>query len=264
MKVGEFDIQPVMDGSTWDEADKVYRIPGVEDCFACRHGLVDEHNRINFAIGGFLVRGRDRIVCVDAGVGTINNGQYAGGRFLESLAEHGVTPDQVTDVVFSHLHFDHVGWATKKGEVTFPNATYRVHRRDWEHFMEGPNVSEGAARKLNPMKPQLELIEEDRTIIPGIDARLAPGHTPGSTVYVVSSEGERAILLGDVVHSTFELEDREWECLADIDPQGANLVRNAIADEVADTNAIVTCPHFPGLQFGRVVTTEGQRKFYFV
>jgi glyoxylase-like metal-dependent hydrolase (beta-lactamase superfamily II) len=264
MRIGDIEIQPVMDGSTWDEADKVYHIPGVEDCWACRHGLVDERRRIHFAIGGFLVRTKERVALVDTGVGTINNGQYAGGRFLESLGELGVSPDQVTDVLFSHLHFDHVGWATKKGTVTFPNATYRAHRRDWEFFMEGPNVAEGAQRKLNPLKPRLELFDADVPLIPGIDARLAPGHTPGSTVFIVSSGGARAILLGDAVHSPFELEEREWEALVDVDPQGATLVRNALADEVADTDDIVSCPHFPGLQFGRVVTTAGQRKFYFV
>jgi glyoxylase-like metal-dependent hydrolase (beta-lactamase superfamily II) len=264
MRVGDVDILPVMDGSTWEEANKVMHIPGVEDCWACRHGLVDEHNRLNFAIGGFLVRTCDRVALVDTGVGTINNGQYAGGRFLESLKALEIEPEDVTDVLFSHLHFDHVGWATKKGQVTFPNATYRAHKRDWEFFMEGPNAAEGAVRKLSPLKSQLELFETDGPVIPGVDSRLAPGHTPGSTVYIVSSNGARALLLGDVVHSSFELEDRDWEVLVDVDPEGAAKVRNAIADEVADSDALVGCPHFPDLKFGRVVTTGGQRRFYFV
>ena len=58
---------------------------------------------------------------------------------------YGVQPDDVTDVLFTHLHFDHVGWATQQGRVVFPNATYRCDERDWAHFV-GPD--EGATRKL--------------------------------------------------------------------------------------------------------------------
>ena len=58
----------------------------------------------------------------------------AGGHLLESLAGIGVTPDDVTDVLFTHLHFDHIGWATVDGVPTFPKATYRCDVRDWDHF----------------------------------------------------------------------------------------------------------------------------------
>ena len=102
------------------------------------------------ALGGFLVRDErsDRVVLVDAGVGNITAGPFVGGELLRSLAALGVQPEDVTDVLFTHLHFDHVGWATQQGEIVFPNATYRCDERDWSHFV-GPDP--GATKKLEPI-----------------------------------------------------------------------------------------------------------------
>jgi glyoxylase-like metal-dependent hydrolase (beta-lactamase superfamily II) len=261
VKVGAIEIQPVLDGVGREPAGEVLARPGVPDAWACHSDLLDEHGVLHLDLGGFLVRTGDRTVLVDAGVGTINNDKYAGGRFLDSLRALGAAPADVTDVVFTHLHFDHVGWATKKGEVVFPYATYRVHTADWAHFVEAADAEPGAVRKLSPLASRLETFTADGAIAPGLSARHTPGHTPGSTVYVVADGGERALLLGDVVHSVVELQERDWEAVFDVDPVAARAVRNAIADEVADSADVVVGAHFPGLRFGRVVTTSGNRTF---
>lgn len=261
MRVGAIEILPVWDGVGRERAAEVLTRPGVPDAWACHAEQLDEHGLLHFDLGGFLVRTGDRVVLVDAGVGTIDNGRYAGGRFLDSLRGHGVAPADVTDVVFTHLHFDHVGWATQKGEVVFPNATYRVHAADWAHFVEAADAQPGAVRKLSPLAGRLEAFTADGPLAPGLSARHTPGHTPGSTIYIVSSGEQRALLLGDVVHSVVEMGERDWEAVFDLDPAAARAVRNAIADEVADTTDLVVGAHFPGLRFGRVVTVRGDRVF---
>lgn len=261
MKIGGIEIVPVFDGVGREPAAEILTRPDVPDAWACHADLLDEHGTLHLELGGFLVRTGERVVLVDAGVGTIDNGKYAGGRFLESLAGLGVAPADVTDVVFTHLHFDHVGWATKKGEVVFPRATYRVHEADWAHFVDAPNAEPGAIRKLSPLRERLEPFDTDGVIAPGFSARHTPGHTPGSTVYVVSDGDQRALLLGDVVHSVVELHERDWEAVFDVDPVAARAVRNAIADEIADSTDLVVGAHFPGLRFGRVVTASGNRTF---
>ena len=261
MKVGSIEIVPVLDGVGKERAAEVLTRPGVSDAWACHADLLDEHGTLHLDLGGFLVASGYRLVLVDAGVGTIDNGKYAGGRFLESLRAAGVSPEEVTDVVFTHLHFDHVGWATKKGEVVFPNATYRVHGADWAHFVESADADPGAVRKLSPLESRLETFDSDGVLAPGVSARHTPGHTPGSTVYVVADGHDWALLLGDVVHSVVELHERDWEAVFDVDPVAARAVRNAIADEVADTADLVVGAHFPGLRFGRVMTVSGDRAF---
>ena len=130
MKIGAIEVLPVLDGVGKEQAAQVLTRPGVPDAWACHADSLDEHGTLHLDLGGFLVRTGERVVLVDAGLGTINNDKYAGGRFLDSLAGHGITPDMVTDVVFTHLHFDHVGWATQRGEIVFPRATYRMHAAD--------------------------------------------------------------------------------------------------------------------------------------
>ena len=261
MKIGTIEILPVRDGIGREPADEVLTRPGVPDAWACHGDQLDEHGTLHLDLGGFLVRTGNRTILVDAGVGTIDNGTYAGGRFLDSLRGYGVGPEDVTDVVFTHLHFDHVGWATKKGAVVFPRATYRVHAADWAHFVDSPDAEPGAVRKLAPLTERLETFDADTVLAPGLSARHTPGHTPGSTVFVVAEGDERALLLGDVVHSVVELHERDWAAVFDVDPVAASAVRNAIADEVADSTDLVVGAHFPGLRFGRVVTAFGNRTF---
>jgi glyoxylase-like metal-dependent hydrolase (beta-lactamase superfamily II) len=261
MKIGAIEVLPVLDGVGREQAAEVLTRPGVPDAWACHADSLDEHGTLHLDLGGFLVRTGDRVVLVDAGLGTIDNDKYAGGRFLDSLGGHGVTPDMVTDVVFTHLHFDHVGWATQRGEIVFSRATYRVHAADWAHFVDAPHADPGAVRKLTPLVDRLETFDTDGALAPGLSARHTPGHTPGSTVYVVADDGQRALLLGDVVHSVVELHERDWEAVFDVDPAAARAVRNTIADEVADSTDLVAGAHFPGLRFGRVVTVAGDRTF---
>lgn len=102
--------------------------------------------------GGYLLRAGERVVLVDAGLGEYEDEQRHGGRFIGSLRELGVTPAEVTDVVFTHLHWDHFGWATRQGEVVFSSATYRVHRADWAdwaRFVEGPDADQEVVQRLS-------------------------------------------------------------------------------------------------------------------
>lgn len=260
MRVGDLEIVPVIDGTGRERAREVLTAPG-GDRWACHPEHLDAHGDLELTLGGFLLRTGDRLVLVDAGVGRIHNDHYAGGGFLDALAALGVTTDQVTDVVFTHLHFDHVGWATSRGEVVFDRATYRVHGADWAHFVEAADADPGAVRKLAPLRERLATFDAEHTVAPGLDARPTPGHTPGSTSYVVSSRGERALLIGDVAHSVVELEEPDWQAVFDVDPVAAQAVRHRLADEVTDTGDLVAAAHFPGLAFGRIVTVGDRRRF---
>ena len=256
MKVGEIEVLPVFDGFGYGVARDALLRPGETDPWARHEARLDPHGRLEFTLGGFLVRTGDRIVLVDAGAGTIDTGQYRGGQFLASLREHGVEPAEVTDVILTHLHFDHVGWATAKGEVVFRNATYRVHEADWAYFVESPGAVPGAVRKLSPLKPQLETFATECTLAPGLDARPAPGHTPGSTIYILSSGAQRALLLGDVAHSVVELIEPGWEFVFDVDRAAARAVRERITAELLDSGDPAAPAHFPAPQFGRLVRAE--------
>jgi len=269
MQVGELEVLSVEDGSTrfrpthaYLAAPEGYKGRDRAD-WEAHADLIDPDGYIGMTFGGFLIRGAgDRVILVDGGVGAVEHEMIpgVGGALLDNLAAVGVDANDVTDVVFTHLHFDHYGWASHDGVATFPNATYRCDRRDWEHFF---GSDEHATQALRPVESQYEPWDGDVSIAPGVDARLCAGHTPGSALIVLSSGDQRAMLLGDVVHCTVELLDDEWGGIADVDPVMAQQARNALARELEGTDVPVAAAHFPGLRFGRVLAGQGRRQWVF-
>ena len=266
LRIGEFEIDPVIDGRIVVPASMFF--PNVTDEQWLPHKqFLADGNMLEWPVGGFLIRGRDRLALVDAGAGHVEAAPEMGGNLLHSLAALGCSPADVTDVVFSHLHFDHIGWSSAEGRPVFSNATYRCHAKDWDHFVTR-GISQGPWAEtlrlpptmswLGPVSDRIETWDGNTTVLPGIDVLDAPGHTPGSTVVVVSSGAERAALLGDAVHCPAELIESEWQALGDVDPALAKRTREALAREFEGTNVPIAAPHFPGMQFGRLLKGEGR------
>jgi glyoxylase-like metal-dependent hydrolase (beta-lactamase superfamily II) len=266
VQVGEISIEPVLDGVARLAASDAYRglgtVPGSRGAnpedWVLHRDLLAADGMLEIALGGFLVRSGDRVILVDTGLGDMERGPMKGGRFLIELAALGVRPEQVTDVLLTHLHFDHVGWSTHHGEVVFKNATYRCDERDWSHFV-GPDPA--ATKKLRPLESQLEPWQGSGPLLPGIDTMSAPGHTPGSSILVVSSGTDRAMLLGDVVHCPVELLDDEWGGMGDVDPELALRTRIALSRELEGSDVPAAASHFPGLRFGRLLAGNGKRSW---
>jgi glyoxylase-like metal-dependent hydrolase (beta-lactamase superfamily II) len=275
MRIGALEILPVIDGTFHHPPMTTYAGGEPGDAWAPHRYLLDDDGNIESTLGGFLVRhdDNDRVVLVDLGLGDNDMMGMRGGGMLQSLEALGVHVEDVTDVVFTHLHLDHIGWATVDGAPVFPNATYRCDAADWQHWVADPSVG-GTVRVNRYLRRQQELMEPtagrvetwdaDGPIAPGIDVVRIPGHTPGSSLVVLSDAGQRAMLLGDVVHCAVELLDDEWDGFADVDPVLARTARNALARELEGEDVPVAAAHFPGLQFGRVLTGEQHRRFEFI
>jgi glyoxylase-like metal-dependent hydrolase (beta-lactamase superfamily II) len=190
------------------------------------------------------------------------------GMLQQSLANLGVRPEDITDVVFSHLHWDHIGWASAGGRPFFPNATLRAERRDLDFFLgEHPHdetfstvlwQAMPAPERLAPVRDRIEPWDGDAVLAPGLNAMFAPGHTPGCSVFILSSRGQRAMILGDTVHCPLELMNPEFSLMADMDQALADRTREAIRREMDGADIKVTAPHFPGLQFGRLLPGAGK------
>jgi glyoxylase-like metal-dependent hydrolase (beta-lactamase superfamily II) len=268
MRVGDLEIRPVLDGVARMVPSEAYRTLGAEgegrgtaeSDWAPHRSFLSDDGMLELALGGFLLRVGDRVVLIDTGVGELDRDPFHGGRLLEGLAAESVSPADVTDVILTHLHFDHVGWTTRHGEIVFPNATYRCDQRDWRHFV-GPDA--GATRKLAPIEDRVETWDGSGPLLPGIDTMAAPGHTPGSTIIVISSGTARALLLGDVVHCPVELIDDEWAGMGDVDPALALRTRLALTRELEGSDVPAAAAHFSGMQFGRLLAADGTRRWVF-
>jgi glyoxylase-like metal-dependent hydrolase (beta-lactamase superfamily II) len=269
MRIGDIEITPLHDGCWRLPATAMYA--NTEGDWLPHRQFLDEEGMLPCELGGFLIRARERLLLVDTGAGP--SADPAFGRLLASLGTVGLSPEMVTDVVLTHLHFDHVGWTTDGERPVFPNAIYRCDERDWTFFV-GPDGHDesvalamtggiSATERLSPVAARIDTWTSDITIAPGIDLRAAPGHTPGSTVVVVSSGDERALLLGDAVHCPVELLEEEWECIADVDRALARRTRDALAREIEGAGVPATAAHFPDMKFGRLLPGGGQRRWVF-
>ena len=273
MIVGDLRIDGVIDGGGKFRPEKAFR-GTTPEMWQAHKDLLDEDGMLPLTLGGYLVRDGKRTVLIDAGLGPGSLMGLVGGAMLDNLAALGVTPAEITDVIFTHLHIDHIGWATQGGQTTFPNATYRCSVADWEHFMvehpDEPDNYPGA--EGIPINPHAVLVhatalfntyDGSGTILPGIDIMAAPGHTPGSSIVVLSSKEDRAMLLGDVVHCPVQLLEPEWDGLMDVDPAQAKRTREMLNRELDGADIPVAAAHFPNLRFGRLLKAEGKRSFVF-
>lgn len=270
MKVGAITVEGISDGSLVGPPTLLFN--KTDQDWKQHSQFLDENGLLALEMGGFLVRSDDRVAVVDTGIGP-NSDPERTGTFMKNLAGLGVDPSEVTDVVLTHLHFDHLGWATDGENRLFANATYRCHEADWSFFM-GPQPFDdslgvsymggrSSSELLPPVADRLETWAGDATILPGMSVRSAPGHTPGSTVIVISSGTDRAMLLGDVVHCPAELLTDDWEAISDVDSELARQTREALARELEGGNIPAAAAHFPGLRFGRLLSAHGRRQWMF-
>jgi glyoxylase-like metal-dependent hydrolase (beta-lactamase superfamily II) len=280
MQIGSLRIEPILDGRSSVAPELLYQaaakyfppLEGARGLVAedwIPYGCFHQDGKLDLSYGGFLVTdSSDRKILVDLGQGPVPwvpEPVFAptfSGRFLDSLAGLGVAPEDVSDVVLTHLHFDHLGWASVGGVPTFPNATYRCHAADLAHFVPVDPMVTGA---LTPVLDRLEVWDADETLFPGFDIRPVPGHTPGSSLIVLSSGSQRLLLVGDVLHSPADLLDEQWAGLADMDALLASHVRIALARELERDDTVFAPAHFPGLSFGRLLSrSDGSRDFSYV
>ena len=183
--LGNLDILPISDGVVKMTAAELIRPAGNNQNAWDRHPELEQGKATwELPLGGFLIRTSNRLILVDAGIGPIDNGVFRGGALLNALQVLGVEAGQITDVLLTHLHFDHIGWVSQRGVPTFPNATIRCHAQDWQWFVEGEEADEHVVRKLSSVLENVEVFETDCSLTKGVSVRHSPGHTPGSTIVV--------------------------------------------------------------------------------
>jgi glyoxylase-like metal-dependent hydrolase (beta-lactamase superfamily II) len=218
--------------------------------------------------GSFVLRNRDNVVLIDTGIGPVPPTLFGEmrGELIHNLALANVKPEDVTTVFFTHLHPDHVGWnLDESGRPTFPNARYVMSRTDWEVFHR-PEVQQlfpfpFVDQTLTPLENLgvLDLLEGETPITEEIVAVPAPGHTPGHMVVTVSSRGQKAIILGDVLGHPAQVSEPELVFAFDMDPEQAVVTRKKLLGRLEmDAMTAAQC-HLPPPGFGLIVRTEGRR-----
>ncbi|MGE0214504.1 MBL fold metallo-hydrolase [Mycolicibacterium sp.] len=218
------------------------------------------------AVQTWVLRSEGRIILVDTGVGNDKERPYTAvwsrldTAFLDNLAVAGVQPEDVDLVINTHLHNDHVGWNTRlDGRAwvpTFPNATYLIPQRDfdfWNPANEYPsvlgrgnqNVFEDSVAPVHAAG-QIQLWDESYQIDAHLRLELAPGHTPGSSVLTLQSGTDRALFVGDLIHTPLQILTPETNSCFCEDPAEARRTRRKLLGRASDDTALVFPAHLGG------------------
>lgn len=217
-----------------------------------------------------LFRTGDRTVLIDAGSGA----QFlpTAGELYDNLDAAGVALEDITDVVFTHGHPDHLwGILDDFDEIAFPEAELHIAQAEADYWMDPATVENipaerqmfavGAARRLEAIAEGLNTFGDGDTVLPGLTAVLTPGHTPGHMSLRLESDGEAAMVLGDaVVNAHLNFARPGWASGSDQDPERAAETRVRLLAELADTGMLSVGYHLPGDGIGRVeIDGDGYR-----
>jgi len=229
--LGDFELTIVSDGTYFLDAGAFFGV--VPKTMWSKKVTPDDKNRLDAGMNSLLIRTGDKNVLVETGIGNKLPDRLVQiykqpAKLLENLHATGLAPEDIDIVINTHLHFDHCGWNTirRSDEIvaTFPNATYYVQRKEWEHGrlqLERDAISY-MSPNYDPLieRGQMELLDGDCEIVPGISVKVFPGHTADmQAVIVESGSGERkkACYISDLIPTSMHI-DLTWVMAFDLFP----------------------------------------------
>lgn len=275
VKIGAFELTALSDGTAPMPVDELLSDPPEET----RKTLTEAHLALpmDMSVNAYLLNTGARLVLIDAGGG---EGMGQGlGKLAQSINAAGYRVDQVDDILLTHMHLDHLGGLTAQGRAVFPNAILHASQTEADFWLaplrDKPTQNEptqdksgkaqadfgmAVAAALDPYitSGRFQPIQDRKggqdhetiEIIAGIKAMPAPGHTPGNVIYLIESEGEKAVMLGDLVHvGPVQFQKPDVTFLFDDDPAKAAQTRHKIFDHAISQAALIGASHlpFPGL-----------------
>src|SRR5580658_3351201 len=228
--------------------------------------FVSEDEIMQMSIHALLVEAPGLRLVVDTCVGNdkprgLLRGKPLSTNFLADLESVGWTRDSVNAVVCTHLHVDHVGWNTTlengKWVPTFPKARYYIGRLEYEHW-----AADGAGEQQAILDAGLaQFVELDHVISPEISLMPSTGHTPGHVCVKIESQGETAVITGDMTHHACQMAHPDWSPTFDSDPKAAAATRARLFAEWADQPILVIGTHYPTPTAGYVKKDGGAFRF---
>ncbi len=231
----------------------------------------DKDNRIPLEARALLLKSSNKNILIDCGNGSdfiAKYGEKLGGKFnqmyniddsgpnlLKSLSTHGISSTDITDVILTHLHFDHCGGATcldKNSNTlipTFKNAKYYVQKTNLE-TAQNPNLRERASYYKANFQPLIDsnviqLVDGDiSNILPNISLLVSNGHTTGQQIVIIKDENTTLIYAADTIPTSSHIR-LAWVMGYDLDPMTLILEKQKIIDKIADKNSYVFFEHDP-------------------
>ncbi|MBE1438183.1 glyoxylase-like metal-dependent hydrolase (beta-lactamase superfamily II) [Agrobacterium vitis] len=223
-------------------------------------------------VNGFspvLINTGSDVILFDTGMG--EQGRANGmGRLHEGMMAAGYSPDDVSIVVLTHMHGDHIGGLMEKGKPAFAKARYVTGQREYDFWVdparEGTAAAGGQKGVLANVKPLAEKItflgDKGGDVVSGITGEAAFGHSPGHMIYRVESEGKQLVLTADTAnHFVLSLQRPDWEVKFDMDKKAAAATRKRVFDMMATDRVAFLGYHMPFPSVGYVEKQDAGYRF---
>ena len=255
--LGDFQVTALSDGTGRLPADKLLQgmKPATIDRILAAHF---ESSPVTTSVNAFLVNTGQRLVLIDTG----NGAGASPGRVLANLEASGYRPDQVDDVLITHMHPDHVGGLVVDGRRAFPNATVWASAKDADYWLSPAQMARASKQRKGTFRAAMAAIDPyrkagrfrtftgSRPLLPGFRSLPEPGHTPGHTGYLVTSQGHTMLAWGDIIHvQAVQFSHPSVTIAYDSNPRQARATRLRILARAAAHKYLVAGAHlaFPGL-----------------
>lgn len=228
ISLGDFELTAVSDGIYFLDGGAFFGV--VPKVLWERKLPADEKNRVPTGLNSVVVRSGEKTILIETGIGNKLPEKMAKiynqpARLLDNLAAAGIAPEDVDIVINSHLHFDHCGWNTiRNGDKvvpTFPRATYYAQEGEWRHARQQHERDAVSYMTVNydPLveNGQMELLNGNREIVPGVSVEVFPGHTENMQAVILHSGGKTACYISDLIPTRAHL-DPTWVMAFDLSP----------------------------------------------
>jgi glyoxylase-like metal-dependent hydrolase (beta-lactamase superfamily II) len=248
--------------------ENIQREAWLQPCFA------EPSGRVRMSIHALVLESEGRRIVVDTCLGNDkprmnppwNMLQTA---FLRDLEQAGFPRDSITHVLCTHLHVDHVGWNTMLVEgrwvPTFARARYLIGRKEWAHWSQATDkfTKDPIDDSVRPVVDAglADLVEDTHRLTSEVWLEPTPGHTPGHFSVRIASQGQDAVITGDLMHHPVQCAHPEWNCGFDSFPDEARATRRAFLERYGDRPVLVFGTHFATPSVGHIVTHAGGYRF---
>ncbi|MBR0754921.1 MBL fold metallo-hydrolase [Bradyrhizobium jicamae] len=219
----------------------------------------NDEGQLKMSIHSLLVETPQHRIIVDTGLGNDKQGRGVpiwNNRtepFLEWLTEAGFAPETIDTVLCTHLHVDHVGWNTRlvggQWVPTFAKARYVFGKAEYDYWRDNSIEPAHAAVFADSVKPivdagKAELVASDHRLTEEITLIPTPGHSFGHMSVHIKSDGQDALLTGDVAHHPCQMAHPDWSATPDFDQKQSAATRRELFSRFADTPTLVIGGHF--------------------
>jgi len=241
---------------------------------------ISADNRLIMSFHSFVLRTGRHTIVIDTCCAKSRPGREMldKGRadWLAGIAALGVKPEQVTHVMCTHLHWDHVGWNTRlvdgRWVPTFPNAKYIMAKGEYDHWDALYAKEKGKLSSIHAMAfedsvlpimraERAVLVADDFELDHGISLEPCHGHSPGHVVVNLESGGQRGVVIGDVIHHPMQLLFPDLSTRADFDMDAARVTRRALIEKHAGTGHLIMPHHFATPSCGTIERAGGGFRF---